>query len=81
MTAFMERLHDGDCSVMTGQVQRLIRDKGFGFIRVGGGPLAVEFFFHKSSCPDFDSLQEGDQVEFEEEASQKGPRATHVHRL
>lgn len=64
---------------MVGTVKRLNADKGFGFLRPEGGK--VDFFFHRSSAPEFDNLREGDRVEFDEESSQKGPRATNVRQL
>ena len=60
----------------TGTIKRIARDKGFGFIRDGGGQ---EYFFHRSSVEgSFDDLREGQQVSFEEEQSPKGPRANSV---
>lgn len=63
---------------MTGVVKRLVIEKGFGFIRT---PDGVERFFHRSAVVDdqFDDLREGQSVSFEEESSQKGPRASHVN--
>jgi cold shock protein len=60
-----------------GTVKRLVRDKGFGFIRDDSGQ---EWFFHRSSVQSgsFDTLQEGQRVAFDEESSQKGPRAGNV---
>lgn len=62
---------------MEGTVKRLERQKGFGFIRTTAG---AEYFFHRSAVADFDTLQEGDRVLFEEEASTKGPRAKAVRK-
>jgi len=61
----------------TGKIKRLMRDRGFGFIRGADGK---EVFFHQSSLTDltFDSLSEGQEVEFEVEQSPKGPRAGKV---
>jgi CspA family cold shock protein len=60
----------------TGTIKRLARDKGFGFIRDGGGQ---DWFFHRSAVEgSFDSLSEGQKVIFEEEQSPKGPRANNV---
>jgi cold shock protein len=60
----------------TGTIKRLVRDRGFGFIRDEGGQ---EWFFHRSSVEgSFDSLNEGQRVSFEEEPSAKGPRAANV---
>ena len=56
-----------------GPTKRLVRDRGFGFIRDDGGQ---EWFFHRSSVQgNFDQLNEGQRVTFEEEPSAKGPRA------
>lgn len=62
---------------MQGTIKRVIRDRGFGFIRSSEGQ---EVFFHRSGLQDlnFDSLKEGDTVEFEMERGEKGPRATNV---
>jgi len=60
----------------TGTIKRLVRDRGFGFIRDDGGQ---EWFFHRSSVQgSFDQLSEGQRVSFEEEPSAKGPRAGNV---
>ncbi len=60
----------------SGTIKRIVREKGFGFIRSDNGE---EFFFHRSSIEgDFDRLSEGQAVTFEEEPSPKGPRAGHV---
>jgi cold shock protein len=62
---------------MQGTVKRVIRDRGFGFIRSAEGR---EIFFHRSSLQEinFDTLKEGDAVEFEVENGPKGPRAIAV---
>lgn len=61
----------------SGTIKRLVRDRGFGFIRDDGGQ---EWFFHRSAVrtPDFEELNEGDRVSFDEEPSSKGPRADNV---
>ena len=60
----------------SGQIKRLVRDRGFGFIRDDGGQ---EWFFHRSSVQgNFDQLNEGQRVNFDEEPSPKGPRAGNV---
>ena len=57
-----------------GTIKRIVRDRGFGFIRDDGGQ---EWFFHRSSVEgSFDQLNEGQRVSFDEEPSGKGPRAT-----
>jgi cold shock protein len=62
---------------MQGTIKRVVRDRGFGFIRTADGQ---EVFFHRSSLQnlDFDSLKEGQNVEFEMERGEKGPRAVSV---
>ncbi len=62
---------------MQGTIKRVIRDRGFGFIRSSEGQ---EVFFHRSGLQNlnFDSLKEGDTVEFEMERGEKGPRAVNV---
>ena len=62
---------------MQGTIKRVIRDRGFGFIRAADGQ---EIFFHRSALQNlnFDSLREGDNVEFELERGEKGPRASNV---
>ena len=61
----------------SGTIVRLMSDKGFGFISDEGG---VEHFFHQSAVRDavFESLREGQRVEFTIEESTKGPRAGEV---
>ncbi len=61
-----------------GKIKKLVRDRGFGFISDTDGR---EVFFHQSSLVEtsFDSLSEDQQVEFEVEKSDKGPRAIKVH--
>ena len=62
---------------MQGTIKRVIRDRGFGFIRSSDGQ---EVFFHRSSLQEmnFDGLKEGEAVEFEVEQGEKGLRATNV---
>ena len=63
--------------MLKGTVKRLVRDRGFGFIRDDGGQ---EWFFHRSAVQDggYDTLAEGQRVTFEEEPSPKGPRAANI---
>ena len=58
-----------------GTIKKLT-DKGFGFIKGDQG----EIFFHSSSVADggFDSLREGQEVEYSEGRGPKGPRAENV---
>jgi CspA family cold shock protein len=62
----------------TGTINRVVADRGFGFIEAED---EKEYFFHRSSLDatlDFDTLKGGEKVEFEIEASPKGPRAAQV---
>ena len=54
-----------------GTVARLVRDRGFGFVRTQNGS---EVFFHSSALPAglFDSLSEGQELEFETESDPRG---------
>jgi CspA family cold shock protein len=57
-------------------IARLMRDKGFGFIRDERGQ---EWFFHRSSVQgNFDQLAESQRVTFTEGQGPKGPRAETV---
>ena len=62
---------------MKGTIKKIIRERGFGFISAENGK---EVFFHSSSIggTDFDSLQEGTNVEFTVEEGPKGPKAANV---
>ena len=65
-------------NVTTGNVKKVISDRGFGFITADDGK---EYFFLRNSLQaslDFDRLSGGEKVDFEIEASPKGPRATNV---
>jgi cold shock protein len=62
----------------TGTIKKVVADRGFGFIAAED---AKEYFFHRGgldSSLDFDRLMGGEKVEFEIEASPKGPRANRV---
>jgi CspA family cold shock protein len=61
----------------SGTIKRLVRDRGFGFIRDDSGQ---EWFFHRTGVRPtaFEELAEGQRVAFDEEQSEKGPRATNV---
>jgi CspA family cold shock protein len=70
------RVRAKETRMSSGTIKRLVRDRGFGFIRDEGGQ---EWFFHRSSVQgSFDSLNEGQRVSFDEEPSAKGPRAGNV---
>jgi len=65
---------------MTGIIKTLIIDKNFGFITPEDG--SKDIFFHATSLKDveFSALKQGDQVSFDVEQSEKGPRAVNVVR-
>ena len=67
----------GNDDVANGTIKRLVKDRGFGFIRDEGGQ---EWFFHRSSVTEgaFEQLNEGQRVSFDEEPSAKGPRAGNI---
>jgi len=60
-----------------GRIRRLMRDRGYGFITTEDGK---DIFFHQTALRGlrFDSLKEGQSVEFEVETGPKGPRAVEV---
>ncbi len=60
-----------------GTVKRLVRERGFGFIL---GQDGVQVFFHRSALQGegFDTLAEGQAVEFDVERGEKGPRAANM---
>jgi len=67
-----------EVTVTTGTIKKVVSDRGFGFIAADDGK---EYFFHRNgltSSLDFDRLSGGEKVQFEIEASPKGPRATNV---
>lgn len=61
---------------MEGTIKKLMRERGFGFIRANG----YEIFFHRSGLHelDFEALKEGQAVEFELERGAKGLQAANV---
>ncbi len=58
----------------TGQIKRLERDRGFGFIRPTGE--AEDVFFHSTGLQGliFDNLNEGQNVEFDMGADERDAR-------
>lgn len=68
------RRKQGGSIVATGQIKRLARDRGFGFIRPDGA--SEDIFFHTSAVQgaSFDDLNEGQTVEFEKAADERDPR-------
>ena len=60
-----------------GRIKKLVRDRGFGFVR---GDDGKEVFFHRSGLgpTDYDSLSEGDVVEYVVQEGPRGARAENV---
>lgn len=62
----------------TGTIKKVIADRGFGFIAAADGQ---EYFFHRDGLAaslQFERLAQGETVEFELQASPRGPRAVNV---
>ena len=59
-----------------GTIKKLVSDKGFGFIEGDRG----ELFFHHTAVEgaSFETLREGQAVEYSEGRGPKGPRAENV---
>jgi len=57
---------------LKGEIKKLIRERGFGFISAEDGR---EVFFHSSA------LEEGTGVEFNVESGPKGPRAMNLRMI
>jgi cold shock protein len=62
---------------MTGTIKRLDTAKGYGFIKAEDGK---DYFFHRSAVryTTFETLEEGQDVRFEDVDSLKGLRAEDV---
>lgn len=63
---------------MKGTVKWYNFRKGYGFIE---GEDGKDVFVHRTSIPEGTSLNEGDQVEFEVEESDRGPKAIDIKKL
>jgi cold shock protein len=60
-----------------GKIKKMVRDRGFGFIR---GEDGKEVFFHRSGMngSDYDSMDEGQTVEYVIQEGPRGARAEYV---
>jgi len=60
-----------------GTIAKLVRDRGFGFIRGNDGK---DVFFHRSGLSNlnYDELEQGTTVDFEVENTPKGLRANRI---
>jgi len=63
---------------MKGKIKWYNARKGYGFIQADDGK---DIFVHRSALPMETSLNEGDEVEFEVETTDKGPQAKTVKKL
>lgn len=65
---------------MKGTVKNFNAEKGYGFIRTDEGK---DVFFHFSAiqCEGYKTLNPGDEVEYEFEATEKGLRANKVTKI
>ena len=65
---------------IAGTVIRVVRDRGFGFLRATAS--GVEYFFHRSAMVGdprtFDTITMGTAVQFDAMQGSKGPRAERV---
>ena len=63
-----------------GRIKKLVRDRGFGFVR---GDDGKEVFFHRSGLgsTDYDGLSEGDVVEYVVQEGPRGARAENVRQI
>ena len=63
---------------MRGKIVRLVRDRGFGFIRMESGQ---EIFFHATGLEGgaFESLTENQEVDFESESDPRNARERAIH--
>jgi CspA family cold shock protein len=62
----------------TGTVKKIVADRGFGFIT---GDDGKDYFFHRdalAAAASFERLAGGEKVEFDPQASERGPRAINV---
>ena len=67
---------------MQGIIQRIIKERNYGFIEVEGEENNI--FFHRTGVAedvDFDDLHDGDEVEFEVEDTNRGPQAMNLVKL
>ena len=65
---------------MEGTIKRL-NEKGFGFITPEGADKDVFFHMNDLSGVEFNDLNEGDNVTFDQEDSPKGPKGVNVQRV
>ncbi len=62
------------------RIKKVVTDRGYGFILPEGGGKDVFFHYSELEGINLDTLEEGDQVEYEVVEGDKGPRATVVRK-
>ena len=65
----------------TGTVKWFNDEKGYGFIQPDDGSKDLFVHFSSITGTGFKTLAEGDQVSYEEEPGDKGPKAVNVQKL
>lgn len=65
-----------------GEIVKLVRHRGFGFINSGEDDIKEDIFFHHSSLQDlyFEDLEKGDKLKFELKETPKGPEAINIQK-
>ncbi|HEX9426346.1 MAG TPA: cold shock domain-containing protein [Candidatus Polarisedimenticolia bacterium] len=77
LSATVEFILKKEGRMARGTIAKVVRDRGFGFIRGNDGR---DIFFHRSGLVNlnFDDLEQGVSVDFEVEKGAKGLRAANV---
>jgi cold shock protein len=65
----------------TGKIKWFNDAKGFGFVTPDDGSKDVFVHFSAIQGDGFKSLAEGDKIEFDVQASDKGPKAANVRKI
>lgn len=65
---------------MKGKIKKFNKEKGYGFIHAEDDQ---DYFFHYSALvmDGFKTIEEGESVEFDVLPSDRGPRATDIHKI
>ena len=63
---------------MNGKIKWYNARKGYGFIESEDGK---DIFLHRSSIPEGVFLKEGDNIEYELEDTERGPKAINIKKL
>ena len=64
---------------MQGTVKFFHDQKNYGFIETED--MDDDVFFHASELPEGEYVEEGDEVEFEQEEGDRGPKAVNVEKV